>query len=1132
MKLLGLRWVGAAAAWLLWLTLAVAAPIDDWRQRATAVRKLADNDAPAAYTQAQRLQAELPPDATAADRARALNLLARIEIHLGRSAQAIARAELAMREATAANDRPGQAEADMNLSLGAVNLNHVERLVEVTSHSIAVLDGVDRPDLLAEALFRGALVLRRVGRFEESATMALQSMDAAQRSGDPLALAYAHHGLAVSYMQSERFVEAGEQLEQMRRQAQAAGSKLQEGFALLGLSNEAHRRKDHGEGERLVAEAIDAFTAVATPVNLANALHNHAEQLLNQGRLQEALAESERARAILATTQLRTGRFHGAQQRSRIQEALGHPAAALAEAEDAYAESLALGQPLYIASAARRLAQLQAAAGDFKRAYRLAIDAADMQARASTERSAERLLEAAQRRRDEARRRELAELQRRGQQQTAELQARGLQERWLWTVLAGSLFALGGTVAFLVRLRRSRAEVRRLADTLEQRVQERTGQLERAQHAAEAATQAKSEFLANMSHEIRTPMSAILGMSYLALQTGLDAKQRNYVEKVHRAAESLLGIINDILDFSKIEAGKLEMEAIPFQLGDVFDQLANLAGMPAEEKGLELLFVLPAELPTALVGDPSRLGQILLNLVNNGIKFTERGEVTVAVSLGERAGRPATLGFEVRDTGIGLSSEACERLFQPFTQADASTSRRFGGTGLGLAICRHLVERMGGRIWVDSEPCRGSSFHFTLPFELQPGAQPVLDTAELRGARLLIVDDHPAARELLCALVASLGLNAEVAADGEAALAAVANADASDRPFKLVLLDWRMPGMDGVECLARLTAIIGRHAPPTVLMVTAFSRDQAEHQLQARGLQVAALLPKPVTPSALLDACVTALGVKAALPRRSEQRQEKLQAHQASLAGARILLVEDNAINQELACSLMERAGIVVTIAGHGREALAALDIEGFDAVLMDCQMPVMDGYEATRALRQRPALKDLPVIAMTANAMAGDREKVMAAGMNDHVAKPFRVDELFETLAYWVRPVVAQPEARALPSVSGLDVSAGLAAVDGNEALYRRLLGMFREREVDFAARVREACARGDAGAALRCAHDLKSVAGTLGMQALQQAAAALEAACAQGVDEAVIAPLLTDVNRLLQPLLRALSEPGPGVT
>jgi signal transduction histidine kinase/DNA-binding response OmpR family regulator len=954
--------------------------------------------------------------------------------------------------------------------------------------------------------------------------MALQALDAAQRAGDPLVMAYAHHGLAISYMQSGRLDEAMAQLQEMLRQAKAAGSRLQQGYALMALFEGAYQQGKRVEAYPYLDEAVAAFTAVGSPTGLGIAVNTRAEYALKEGRLQEALAANERGREILKITQLPAGWFFSALQRSKIEQQLGHPAEALAEAEDGYRRALALGQPLHQALATRRLAELAAAAGDQKRAYRLVVESADLQAKATAERSADRLLQAAQHRRDEARRLELAELQRRGEQQAAELQARGLQERWLWTVLAGSLLALGGAVFFLLRLRRSRAEVRSLADTLEQRVCERTEQLERAQHAAEAATQAKSEFLANMSHEIRTPMNAILGMSYLALQTGLDTRQRNYVDKVHRAAESLLVVINDILDFSKIEAGKLEIETIPFQLGDIFDQLANLLGMPAEEKGLELLFALPQGLPTALVGDPSRLGQILLNLGNNAVKFTERGEVTVAVTVAERGAERAVLRFEVRDTGIGLSREACERLFQPFTQADASTSRRFGGTGLGLAICRHLVERMGGTIGVDSEQHRGSCFHFTLPFGLQPGVAPAAQPAELRGTRLLIVDDHPAARELLGALVASLGLHAEVAADGEAALAAVASADAADRPFKLVLLDWRMPGMDGIECLARLTqGGTGRHAPPTVLMVTAFGREQAERQLQARGLQVAALLPKPVTPSALLDACVTALGHHAA-PRRGEQRQELLQARQASLGGARVLLVEDNAINQELACSLLERAGVIVTVAANGREALAALDRDSFDAVLMDCQMPVMDGYEATRALRQRPALQDLPVIAMTANAMAGDREKVLAVGMNDHVAKPFQVDELFATLARWVS---AKPRPAGLVAMpSELDTRAGLEAVNGNEMLYRRLLGMFREREANFETRLREACARGDAAAALRCAHDLKSVAGTLGMPALQQAAGALEAACGRGVDEAAIEPLLADVTRQLAVLLHALPE------
>jgi signal transduction histidine kinase/DNA-binding response OmpR family regulator len=902
-----------------------------------------------------------------------------------------------------------------------VNQNDVPRLVEVTAQTIAALEGVDRPDLLGEALFRGALIYRRIGRLEDAATMSLQALDAAQRSGDPLVMAYAHHGLAISYQQSGRHDEAEQQLDEMLRQAKAAGSKLQQAYAQLVLYEAAFQRGQLTRGDQHLDQAIELFSTVGSPTGLGIAVNQRTEAALRQGRLQEALALNEQGRAILKITQLPAGFFFSSLQRSQIEQRLGHPAQALAEAEDAHTRSLTLGQPLYQAFAKRRLAELAAAAGDTRRAYRLATEAADLQVKATTERSAERLLGAAQRRRDEARRRELAELQRRGEQQEAELRTRESQQRWLWTVLAGSLFALGGSVFFLLRLRRSRAEVRRLAGTLEQRVRERTGQLERAQHVAEAATRAKSEFLANMSHEIRTPMNAILGMSYLALQSGLDDRQRNYVEKVHSAAESLLGIINDILDFSKIEAGKLQIESIAFRLGDVLDHLAALVGMRAEEKGLELLFELPADLPGALVGDPSRLGQILLNLTNNAVKFTERGEVTVAVSLLERTAERATLRFEVCDSGIGMAHEVRDRLFQPFSQADASTSRRYGGTGLGLAICRHLVERMGGGIGVESEPGHGSCFHFTLAFGLQPGAQPVPDAGQLRGARVLVVDDHPAARERLCGLLASLGFHAHAADDGEAALAAVSRAEAAGQPFRLVLLDWHMPRMDGIECLARMVRA-GGHALPTVLMTTAFGRDQVQRELQARQLHPAALLTKPVMPAALVDACLAALVGQAAQPGLVEQRQELMQTHQASLAGARILLVEDNAINQELACDILDGAGLVVTVAGDGLQALATLERESFDAVLMDCQMPVMDGYEATRALRQRPGFQDLPVIAMTANAMAGDREKVLAAGMNDHVAKPIRVDELFATLARWVRVPAAQPAGMGSGMPSGPD--------------------------------------------------------------------------------------------------------------
>jgi len=630
-------------------------------------------------------------------------------------------------------------------------------------------------------------------------------------------------------------------------------------------------------------------------------------------------------------------------------------------------------------------------------------------------------------------------------------------------------------------------------------------------------------------------MNAILGMSYLALQTALDGKQRGYIEKVHRSASSLLGVINDILDFSKIEAGKLDMESVDFRLEDVFDNLANLVGLRAQEKDLELLFDIQPGVPMGLKGDPLRLGQVLLNLANNAVKFTDGGEVVVGVSADDVTAERATLRFFVRDTGIGLNEEQRARLFQSFSQADASTTRRYGGTGLGLAISRRLVGLMHGEIGVDSEPGAGSTFWFTAGFErrdAEPRADASASVDDLRGMRVLAVDDNATAREILRSMLDTFQHRTEVARSGAEALAAIEAADRAGEPFDVVLMDWKMPGMDGVETVRSLRALEGLHAAPRVLMVTAFGKEELMEQ--ARDVALDGVLIKPVSPSMLNDGIMEAFGRQATATGRGAARRAAESAVQRKLAGARVLLVEDNDTNQEIALELLGQAGILAEVADNGREALELLEEGTFDGVLMDMQMPVMDGVTATREIRRQPRFRDLPVIAMTANAMAGDRERCLEAGMNDHIAKPINVQEMFATMAKWITPaepldapVAPAPGEAAAPllAIEGVDTAAGLATLGGNEALYARLLGRFGDEQRDFATRARDCLDGARLEEATRLAHTLRGVAGNLGARRIAEAAKALEQACGNADDPARLAALLADVEEALAPTLAGVA-------
>lgn len=667
--------------------------------------------------------------------------------------------------------------------------------------------------------------------------------------------------------------------------------------------------------------------------------------------------------------------------------------------------------------------------------------------------------------------------------------------------------------------------------------------LEERTREAEEANRAKSMFLANMSHEIRTPMNAILGFCHLALRTEMTPRQQDYISKINGAGVSLLRLINDILDFSKNEAGKLSLEHHPFNLKASIDNQLQLAAVNAQARGVTMQAVISPAVPSTLVGDEMRFNQTLLNLVSNAVKFTENGTVTVTVDVVERQEQNVTLSISVADTGIGMTQEQLGSLFNSFTQADSSTTRRFGGTGLGLAISKQIVELMGGTIGVESEPGQGSTFTFTLVLEVGEDqvAPPVNQPSpEVLGLRVLIADDNPASREILQEIFAGWSMNADLVASGTEVLGALDVACTQGKPYDLVIMDWKMPGMDGLETMRAINQAPGLTTRPQVLMMTAYGQDEIRNN--PLSAHIAGILVKPIDPALLLDTISRIFHVIPAGATGGDA-QHVVPMVKPALRGLRVLVAEDNDINREIALELLSDAGLEVDMAENGRIACdrVAQAAVPYAAVLMDVQMPEMDGIAATLEIRKDWSPERLPIIAMTAHAYESERQRCFTAGMNDHIAKPVDPLVLVQTLDRWLvagdgATVIAAPA--PAPVATGdlpddlppFDIPAALTRVNGKRPLLRKLILGFGSSFADVVPDLRRLSRQGAQEEARRLAHTFKGVAASLEAVDLSRMAARIEAALAEGRLEEMDA-LLGELDVLSAPALaaaRSLSEVG----
>lgn len=624
---------------------------------------------------------------------------------------------------------------------------------------------------------------------------------------------------------------------------------------------------------------------------------------------------------------------------------------------------------------------------------------------------------------------------------------------------------------------------------------------------AQQASQFKSNFLANMSHEIRTPMNGIIGLCYLARKHNQDKKLDDYLSKMERSSNLMMGIINDILDFSKIEAGMLKIEHIKFDMEEVLENVAGLISVKAGDKGLELVFNISESVPRYLTGDPLRLGQILINICNNAVKFTEKGEIILTVDVAEKTDTDVTLKVMVKDTGIGMTLEQIKKIFVAFDQADTSVTRKFGGTGLGLSICKNLCELMNGSIWVESEPGHGSRFSFTVKLGLpvKETVSNVIISENFAGKTAMIVDDNPVAREVFQSYLEVIGFHVVTANNGMEALDILESSGGNVQP-ELVLMDWNMPAMDGLSAAKAIKQSSRIAVKPRIILATAYGREDISSD--SKRAFIDGFLVKPITLSSMLDMLIQLYSLE---DENRGAKKPQQQQNFMSLWGARILLAEDSEINQQIAVELLADQHVAVDVANNGKEALQMAQRNEYDGILMDVQMPIMDGYEATKSIRQLGGkYAEIPIIALTANTMVGDRERVLSAGMNDHISKPIVIDEMFRTLAKYVVPVNpdrgqeitrddVQPSPDIPPQVNGINTADGVARLKGNQELYLKLLAKFAEVESGFPDEFRNALGT-DRTAAGKIAHRLKGVAANISADSLSAAAKELEMKCVSG--------------------------------